>query len=103
MDRTVVDCTTRTTTVVAMTPAEIAALEQTQATAAAAAQDAAARDANRSTLVERAEVALAANAAFLAIPAPTQAQTLAHVKVLTKENTALIRLALSLLDSVDGT
>lgn len=59
--------------------------------------------ANRATLEERAATALAANATFLAIATPTNAQTLAQVKTLTKECTALIRLALNLLDSTDGT
>lgn len=58
---------------------------------------------NRQTLEDRAATALAGNAAFLALPAPTQAQTLAQVKLLTKECSSLIRLALGLLDSTDGT
>lgn len=56
------------------------------------------------------------NTTFLALPVPTQAQTLAQVKALTnqmtalrnqvialtKQNTALIRLVLGKLDSTDG-
>lgn len=57
----------------------------------------------RATLERRATSALAANAAFLDLAAPTQAQTLAQVKTVTKECSALIRLALNLLDSTDGT
>lgn len=58
---------------------------------------------NRQILEERAANALQANATFLALAAPTQAQTLAQVKTVTKECSALIRLALGLLDSTEGT
>jgi hypothetical protein len=60
-------------------------------------------DANRATLEQRAANALAANNAFLALASPTNAQTLAQVKVLTRECSGLIRLALGLLDTTDGT
>lgn len=59
-------------------------------------------DANADTLRDRAATALTANAAFLAITSPTNAQVLAQTRVLTRENTALIRLVLGLLDSTDG-
>lgn len=58
---------------------------------------------NERTLAARADSALTANAAFLALASPTQAQTLAQVKTLTKECTALIRLLLRKFDSADGT
>ena len=54
-------------------------------------------------LASKAQAALSANATFLALASPTQAQTLAQVKTLTKECNALIRLALGLLDSTSGT
>lgn len=73
-------------------------------TARLAAEDAAATvTTNQATLQARAQAALAANAAFLGLGSPTNAQTLAQVQTLTRECTALIRLALSLLDSTAGT
>jgi len=56
-----------------------------------------------STIEQRAATALAANDAFLALAAPTNAQVLAQTKILTKECTAIIKLLLNRLDSVDGT
>ena len=58
---------------------------------------------NKATIEQRATQALTANATFLAIASPTNAQTLAQVQRLTKECTALIRLALNLHDTTDGT
>lgn len=59
--------------------------------------------ANAATLTSRAQTALAVNATFLALASPSAAQTLAQVQALTKECSALIRLATSLLDSTSGT
>jgi len=58
---------------------------------------------NRATLVDEAAAALTANAKFLALTSPTNAQTLAQVKALTRENTAIIRLLLNRLDTDEGT
>lgn len=55
------------------------------------------------TIRPKADVALAANAAFLALAPPTQAQAVAQVQLLTKECTALIRMMLGILDTADGT
>lgn len=87
----------------ALTAAEAskyAALEAAAAAAAATAQTAAA---NTATIRTRAENALAANTAFLALGAPTNAQVLAQTQVLTKECTGIIRLLLGLLDTTAGT
>lgn len=58
---------------------------------------------NAQTLRDRAAQALAANATFLALVSPTNAQVLAQVQRLTKECSALIRLGQNLLDTTDGT
>ena len=58
---------------------------------------------NESDLVAKAKSALATNAAFLALSAPTNAQTLAQVKALTREVSALIRLGTRELLSTGGT
>lgn len=63
------------------------------------------RVANETTLTGKARAAITANDAFLAIASPTNAQTLAQVRTLTRETTAVIRLLLGadLLDSTSGT
>jgi hypothetical protein len=60
-------------------------------------------EANRQTIMDRAATALAANTAYLAVGSPSNAQNLAQIRMLTRECTSLIRLALNLLDSTDGT
>ena len=59
--------------------------------------------ANFATLQQRAQAALTANAAFVAIATPTNAQVVAQVTRLTKECNALIRLFLALLADVSDT
>jgi hypothetical protein len=54
-------------------------------------------------LREKARTALALNDAFLALASPTNAQTLTQVQRLTRECSALIRLAIRALDTTDGT
>jgi hypothetical protein len=59
--------------------------------------------ANAGTLGERAQQALAVNAAFLDKASPTNAEVLAQVRVLTRQQSATIRLLLGLLDTTSGT
>lgn len=54
------------------------------------------------SLQDKAVAALQKNDAFLGLNNPTNAQTLAQVKVLTRENNALIRLLLRRLDADDA-
>jgi hypothetical protein len=58
---------------------------------------------NMLAILEAAESALAANATFLAIGAPTNAQVLAQVQTLTKECNGIIRLLTARLESTSGT
>jgi hypothetical protein len=58
---------------------------------------------NRRTVEDRATQALAANATYLAIASPTNAQNLAQIRLLTRECSGIIRLLLNQLDTTDGT
>lgn len=101
MTITETDLRTGTVTVRDFTPEEKAqrTADTAEATARKAITDA--LDGNRATLTERASTALAGNRDFLALASPTQAQTLAQVKALTRQNTALIRLLTNALDATD--
>lgn len=61
--------------------------------------------ANAGSLEAKARAALTGNGTYLALAAPTNAQTVAQVKALTRQMTALIRLSLrgDLLDNTTGT
>ena len=60
---------------------------------------------NTGALEAKARAALTANGTYLALAAPTNAQTVAQVKALTRQMTALVRLSLrgDLLDNTTGT
>ena len=58
---------------------------------------------NAVTLRSRLLQALAANAAYLGLATPTNAQNTAHLRRATQELSALIRLMLELLDTTEGT
>lgn len=59
--------------------------------------------ANRATIVGKAQTALGANATFLALSPPTNAQVVAQVQALTRQMNALIKLTLSQLNDTTGT
>lgn len=58
---------------------------------------------NVDVLRDRMRGAFAVNAAYLAIPTPTTVQQRVQVERLTRQTTALLRLALGELDTIDGT
>lgn len=58
---------------------------------------------NGETIYSRAEAALAANAAFLALGTPTNAQNAAQLKAVTRQVNALIRLTLGQLGTTSDT
>lgn len=58
-------------------------------------------NAHRETIKAQAAQALDTNRTFLALASPTNAQTLAQVKALTRQNVGIIRLVLNLLDDVN--
>ena len=58
---------------------------------------------NRDELRTRARSALTANAAYLAIQAPTNAQNVAQIQRLTRQVNALIRLEIDDLGTITGT
>lgn len=58
------------------------------------------RETNRLTLEDRAKNALTANADFLALDAPTNAQALTQIKALTRQTNAIIRLLVRELDDI---
>jgi hypothetical protein len=98
-----IDCSTGQVRVAPLTAPEQATFDA--AVAAAPAIEAARQTlvANYGTLQQRAQAALAKNATYLALAAPANVDVVAQVALLTKECTALIRLALNLLDSTSGT
>jgi hypothetical protein len=60
-------------------------------------------DLNAVDLTRKAQQALQANSTFLGLANPTAAQVTSQVQKLTRENNALIRLMLNLLDDVSDT
>ena len=69
--------------------------------AADAAEAARAVGANREVLTERARSALVSNREFLAVASPTNAQTLAQVRALTRQMNSALRLILGDLSGTD--
>ena len=59
--------------------------------------------ANELSLRDKASQAVQANNTFLGIASPTNAQVVAQVQRLTRENTALIKLVLGAIDDTAGT
>lgn len=80
---------------------ETDAVDQPTLDAAVAAAPAASREASRATLRQQAQQALAGNRTYVALASPTAAQTTAQVKALSRQQNALIRLVLGVLDGTD--
>lgn len=70
-------------------------------TAQAALDQAAAEQSNETSIRDKATQALQVNRDFLALTSPSNAQVVAQVKALTRQNNALIRLALGRFDAAD--
>ena len=100
-DVTEIDALTGIVTVRGFTPQEAAQRAIDEAQALADAQVRELVEGNRATLTDRAVTALQGNRDFLDLAAPSQADALAQVKALTRQNTAVIRLLLGLLDEVE--
>ena len=58
---------------------------------------------NNTSLRDKARTAITGNTTYLALVSPTNAQVVTQMNRLTRQNTALIRLEVSALDSTDGT
>lgn len=58
---------------------------------------------NEQQIRDKARQALASNASFLALATPTNAQTVAQVRALTRQTNALLRLYLDALNDVSDT
>lgn len=71
------------------------------AKAQAALDQAATEQTNETTIRDKATQALADNKTFLALSSPSNAQVVAQVKALTRQNNALIRLVLRRFDGTD--
>lgn len=58
---------------------------------------------NEKSLRDKAATALTANATYLGIASPTNAQNLAQIRSLTRQMNALIRITVRALDTTTGT
>lgn len=99
----IIDATTGDTSTRPVTAEEQAERDAAAEERAARDQIEAFEDTNRTAIEDKAVQALQANADFLAFASPTNVQTLAQVKTLTRECSAVIRLLLRKLDTTDGT
>lgn len=72
-------------------------------TSGSAAQSAKTSEANRAAVLAKAQAALTANATFLALASPTNAQTLAQVQRLSRQMDGVLRVLSNLLDDVSDT